>query len=225
MIIKDFPYYGCEDDEKFKFYIKKVIGGEYECSVDSLGANPIILDLGANIGSFAYWAAKRYPGSHIVSFEPHTKNCQNYLKKMRDSNIQPWFYTIVQAAVYPTDSETITLYESAVNDGMHSVSETMTNTEDPIGFQAKVIHPKSLPDAQLLKLDTEGCEVQILEEYLKSRTFRPFVISFEFHSMFDLTTLDELLEKDYILCSGKIVSPNLGTLNYVHKDLVEASLR
>lgn len=220
----DFPYHGCED-LNFKRHIEKVIAGEYATFLTSFRGRPTILDIGGNIGSFAYWALKQYPNAQVVAFEPSKKNCQSFMKNMRDANIQPWSYTLIQSVVLDRDDKFATIYKSEVNDGMHSTYSSMTNTENPESFQAPIMKPQDLPDCQILKMDTEGCEVEILKAYLGSHTNIPDVISFEFHNFLDQLTLDDLLQNDYIIASGKIVSPALGTLNYVHKDVVEAYYR
>ena len=35
---------------------------------------PLVIDLGANIGAFAAFARERWPGAHVVCFEPHPEN-------------------------------------------------------------------------------------------------------------------------------------------------------
>ena len=35
---------------------------------------PVILDIGANVGSFAAWALKRWPGAHVHCYEPLPDN-------------------------------------------------------------------------------------------------------------------------------------------------------
>jgi FkbM family methyltransferase len=34
----------------------------------------VILDIGANVGSFAAWALKRWPGAHVYCYEPLPNN-------------------------------------------------------------------------------------------------------------------------------------------------------
>ncbi len=55
--------------EAMHWAIKDVLEGEYECGFDGQGFD--ILDVGANVGSFAVWASLRWPGSRIGSYEPH----------------------------------------------------------------------------------------------------------------------------------------------------------
>jgi FkbM family methyltransferase len=50
-------------------HVQKVLGGEY----DVHGA-PMILDIGANVGSFAAWALQRWPRAHVHCYEPLPDN-------------------------------------------------------------------------------------------------------------------------------------------------------
>jgi hypothetical protein len=49
-------------------HVQKVLDGEYE--VPYRATRPVILDIGANVGSFAAWALKRWPGAHVHCYEP-----------------------------------------------------------------------------------------------------------------------------------------------------------
>lgn len=51
-------------------FLEKVFSGEYDVGI-YLPPKTRIIDLGANFGSFALWAAHRWPGSEIQAFEPH----------------------------------------------------------------------------------------------------------------------------------------------------------
>jgi FkbM family methyltransferase len=53
-------------------HVQKVLGGEYE--VPYRATRPVILDVGANVGSFAAWALKRWPGAHVHCYEPLPEN-------------------------------------------------------------------------------------------------------------------------------------------------------
>jgi len=46
-------------------HVQKVLRGEYEVSYQH--PHPVILDIGANVGSFAAWAMQRWPGCFIRS--------------------------------------------------------------------------------------------------------------------------------------------------------------
>jgi FkbM family methyltransferase len=53
-------------------HVQKVLGGEYD--IPYRHSAPVILDIGANVGSFAAWTLKRWPGCHVHCYEPLPDN-------------------------------------------------------------------------------------------------------------------------------------------------------
>jgi hypothetical protein len=66
----------------------------------------------------------------------------------------------------------------------------------------------------ILKLDTEGCEVPILRS-LASRLPRTGIIYVEFHSERDRMEIDRLVLPTHALFQGRIMKPYRGELCYV----------
>lgn len=219
MNIKSFPYHGCED-KTFKYFIDKVLKGEYDTSITDFSTTPVVLDLGANIGSYSYYIINKYKDVFVIAFEPSPKNCENYLKNIRESGILESRFKLIRSAVYP-EGDSIIIYESPTNCGMNSIHKSLANSDGSIQYNVPVTHPRDLPDCSILKMDTEGCEVQILKSYFETHKNRPAVVSFEFHSFMDRYELDNILGDDYILHTGKIIHHTIGTLNYLHKSVIE----
>jgi predicted RNA methylase len=53
-------------------HVQQVLGGEYD--VRYRATQPGILDIGANVGSFAAWALKRWPACYVHCYEPLPDN-------------------------------------------------------------------------------------------------------------------------------------------------------
>lgn len=60
-------------------HVQNVLDGEYDVPYRA----PIILDIGANIGSFALWAIERWPGCHVHCFEPLPDNFELLERNLR----------------------------------------------------------------------------------------------------------------------------------------------
>ena len=214
--MKKFKYIGA--DKFLKSHLIKVIEkGEYEVGDVRFDHNPTVLDLGANIGSYTYYIVNKYPGAHVIAFEPIPATVENYLENMKAVMMPAWNYRLMPCAVFPTDDKTLTMYLSKVNSGMNSFQKVLTNTAVAAKIQVPVVRPKYLPNCDILKMDIEGAEVPVLKEYLTTHP-KPAVVSFEFHYFADRCELEEILGDEYILVSGRITSPSMGTLNFVHKD-------
>jgi len=154
--------------EAMQWAIRDVLEGEYECGFD--GVDLDILDIGANVGSFALWAAARWPGSRVTSYEPHPGTFE-YLRRniglRRD--IIP-----VNAALFPGSRTTATFHSRYVGDGESGLAaysgETFVEGALAESYEVRVIDPASLPCADIVKIDIEGGEGDVLDHLDLSRT-------------------------------------------------------
>lgn len=204
----------CEIDPDMQKHLQRVLDGEY--GIAFTADYKTILDIGANIGSFTFWASQVFPNATIYAYEPNAKNCTAFKQNLTDSGIDASRYQLTQAAVTSKPEKSVTLYQGSVNCGMHSLSKALAG-QSVETFEALTVHPKDLPEVDFIKVDTEGCEVDILTAYLATGK-RPSQISFEFHSVDDRFSLENIMfTNDYILTSAGIGYPSLGTMNFVHK--------
>lgn len=188
-------------------HVLKVIKGEY--AVPLRLDKPVVLDIGANVGSFAIWATMFWPGCRVHCYEPSKDNfayLEKNIKKIRpNDDIQ-----LNNLAV--GDALKTKLFDGLNNCGERSLYDIGEQSE---GFEiVKTIDPMLLPQADVLKMDTEGSELDILER-ITSINYK--VIMFEYHSEQDRRTIDEML-KEYSLIGGEIRCLNRGVLKYIRND-------
>ena len=98
----------------------------------------------------------------------------------------------------------------------YDIGEQTTNT-----VEVETKAPDVLPKAHIVKIDTEGSEVDILAR-MASLDFDAIML--EYHSEANRRKIDALLQ-DYVLAGGHIRHPNRGTLKFAHKRLIEATRR
>jgi hypothetical protein len=79
----------------------------------------------------------------------------------------------------------------------------------------KVMSAKHLPQCDIIKIDTEGAEIEILENLVHF----PNIFLVEFHSAYNRRKIDELL-LDYTLIECTMRGWNYGILKYVKSSLV-----
>lgn len=155
---------------------------------------PRILDVGANIGAFAIWAAKRFPGAEITCYEPHPKMVQ----LCRDNVGTGWpKVEIVNAAVTGDGKGPVRLFDGLLNQGERTIhpiagAHAETCTEVP------AVAAETLPPCELLKVDTEGCEREILEHYPHMDGVK--VLMAEWHSGADYLWIKEFARKHDMIC-------------------------
>jgi FkbM family methyltransferase len=157
-----------EVPEAMHWAIKDVLEGEYETGHDGTGLD--ILDVGANVGSFALWASARWPGSRITSFEPHPGTFA-YLK--RNTEGRPGV-TPVNAALFPGGLKTATFTSRFAGDGESTLALYAADTFVPgaqgESYEVAVVDPTTLASPDIVKIDIEGGEGDVLDAIDLSKT-------------------------------------------------------
>jgi FkbM family methyltransferase len=154
--------------EAMHWAIKDVLEGEYEAGFDGVGLD--ILDVGANVGSFALWATARWPGSTVTSYEPHPGTFA-FLKRNTGGRRD---IVTVNAALFPGGQETATFLSRFAGDGESGLASYAGDTFLPGAmvetYEVAVIDPASLPSADIVKIDIEGGEGDVLDHLDLSAT-------------------------------------------------------
>lgn len=197
-------------EESLRPHLEKLFLGEYEIPLFFM--NPTILDIGANIGAFALWAQHRFPGAKIHCYEPHPESFK--LLETNTAYIKPNLHNYAVGLNVGMK----VLYAGKNNSGEASLKEGCRGVDLLRGVHVEVRHPEVLPEADILKMDTEGCEVEILTELLnRGRKFK--AVLFEYHNEDDRANLDGMLKADYFLVGAEVHNVGRGTLRYVHKEV------
>ncbi|MEH2267591.1 MAG: FkbM family methyltransferase [Nostoc sp.] len=174
--------------------INEVLEGEYESGY--FGENLTILDIGANIGSFAVWANMRWPKSKIYAFEPHPETFQLLTKNLENlDNI-----ICHNVAVYPSNKQKEPFYARFAGDGESGLVAYMNKAFDNLSenniIEVPVFHTHKLPQADIVKIDTEGAEFQILSNMNLSEVS---LILLEYHYVQDRDNIKNLLRENFVL--------------------------
>jgi len=199
-------------------HLIKVLQGEYNIPITI--QNPLILDIGSNVGSFMTWVlTKKYiewSNPVIYCYEPMKKNFE-YLKKNKlhlgnsGYNIKN-IHLINNAVGNPKNAK---LFHGKNNCGEASFYDI--GEQNISNFElVETIGANLLPKAHIVKIDTEGSEIDII----KNLQFKPIIIMLEYHSETDRRAIDNILT-DYILyecvvsrCASKHNSR--GIVKYIH---------
>ena len=183
-----------EFPDEMDWAIIEVLNGEYESGY--FGKNLIVLDLGANIGSFSIWANLRWPNSQIHAYEPHPETFKTLTRNVAEhSNI-----TCHNAAVYPSDQSRELFWSRYTGDGESGLVDYISEyfedlTQDHI-FEVPILPPRNLPLCDVVKLDVEGAEVLILENMNLEQVS---LVLAEYHSDENRDRIKELLCRDFII--------------------------
>lgn len=194
-------------EPRMRPHLEKVFSGEYDVPV-SIQA-PVILDLGANAGAFSIWATHRWPDSTVFAYEPHPKSFEFFRgNTLGYVNIKGYNWGVGTPGMR-------ILREGRWNSGEASFH---LGDEGTTGHTCEVREPASLPTADILKLDVEGCEMEILKPLIEGgRKF--YLILLEYHKEELRREIDALL-RDYTLIGAEVTDVRgRGLLKYVRTDL------
>ena len=185
-------------------HVGKIFQGEYAVGkVD----NPYIIDIGANVGGFAVWAHEYFNNAKIDCYEPIKANYDILRQNIEGTDI-----AVRNIAIGKDDGERMMYY------GLHNCGEaSMFQGEEQRqeGEMVKVMSAKHLPQCDIIKIDTEGAEIEILENLVHF----PNIFLVEFHSAYNRRKIDELL-LDYTLIECTMRGWNYGILKYVKSSLM-----
>ncbi len=151
--------------------------------------NLIIFDVGANIGNYSCEVFKINPSATIYAFEPHPKTFQKLIENVQHSNFFPNNFAVGHVA------GTLSLYDYEDNDGSSHASlfkDVIETIHKARSVEHKVsvitldafIKNKSIDMIDLLKIDTEGNELNVIKGILENLSSgRVKAIHFEFNEM------------------------------------------
>lgn len=162
-----------------------------------------ILDIGANIGAFAQRAHNAWPQAHIVCCEPMPFNVCRLRRNVFAGA------TIISAAVREFSGvDEIFIGDNFVTGGFCQLGR---QTQQKILVEC--IAAKELPSCELVKIDTEGCEVEILRNLLLGKTHAVFL---EHHSRVDAETIKAMLAGEFDLV-GSDSGEAVGTFAFLRR--------
>ena len=156
----------------------------------------IVVDIGANIGTFSIYAAKVCAASRVISFEPFAENYR-LLNKNVEANQLRMVTCVNQAVAGKRACRTLNL--DSRDSGSHSlVSGSFEHTTEVecCTFQ-DIFERFGVDRIDYLKMDCEGAEYEILESATSSHLQRIGRISMEYHDVPNRKPedLDRLLRK------------------------------
>jgi FkbM family methyltransferase len=147
-----------------------------------IGPGETIIDIGANIGVFATFAATRAAGVRVFSYEPFPEN----VKWLRN-NINKSGLTNVQVFQQAVSGNTGLRYLQVNSDNwiVHSLFGETTTTQpglqiDSVSFD-DIMSKEHIDRCDLLKLDCEGSEYEILQRCAPETLKRVRRIVGEYH--------------------------------------------
>lgn len=207
------PKFRCPKD--MQWHLQKVFDGEYD--IPLAGDAYRIIDLGANCGAFAIWAAHRWPGSEIFCYEPIPDTFEYLRQNVAKLKGQAESIRIFEAAITGTGPGYAQMSIGVNNCGEASLHNMQVDSG--VFVTVPTLPPSSLTLAHILKLDVEGSELGILEQLVgvEQRTY--WAILVEYHSPEIRLGIEQLLAPKYRLVKADVASPFRGTICYMNQKI------
>lgn len=178
---------------------------DYSPNLEFTGGSPLVLDIGANVGAFALLAKIRWPNARFVCYEPDPLTFA-----FLDTNVG-WFAKTHCAAVVNT-SWPVILERGAETRLCSSVKVLYDANSKSETVEIGTMLASELPQADIVKIDTEGSETGIVGGLIDKL---PKLLMVEYHSEAARVGITSLLTGKMTLVGHKFDAPNLGVLHYL----------
>src|SRR5215831_18411504 len=122
----------------------------------------VILDIGANIGLFALFAARSAPQAQIIAIEPFPSNFSRLLENLSVNNLAARVGCLNYAATGHQGTRTMSTACGCSQRRRLSVADDDSCVEVPGRTLEQLMDEGSLPTVDLLKMDIEGSEYEVI---------------------------------------------------------------
>ena len=209
----------CFDNCLSRVTCETILSGKTYPRIPFVGDVGVVMDVGANVGAASVFFSLSYPDATIFAFEPASLP-YGLLATNTEAHAN---VHINNFGLYSADLE-VPLYRGKYEPGMSSITKSMsTRGESDVIMLRSVrdwLAENSISSVDVLKVDTEGCEVPILEA-MSDLLPRVKVIYLEYHNDGDRKEFDRILGETHLLAHG-LMMVHLGEVAYVAKDVVRS---
>jgi FkbM family methyltransferase len=177
----------------------------------------IIIDIGANVGATAVFFQSNFPAAEIFCYEPSAINYRYLSLNTRNfKNIRTFPYGLFNKSTEMVMYQGF--HQSAENSVILSIETTKETEKIRLESFSQELSRQNIEKISILKLDTEGCEIPILED-LTGKLNIIDIMYIEYHSEKDRLKLDQMLSQEFILFFSAALRPHRGNLLYISKRL------
>jgi FkbM family methyltransferase len=216
------PFYLFDTPLGHRVFENVVTGKSYPLQ-PAFGEVRTILDIGANVGAASLYFALNYPHARVLAYEPAPLS---YALLARNTQGLPRVEAF-NIGLADEDRRAF-LYLGHQDSVTNSVCSSPENTSAAVEVELRaaraVLAEQGVEAVDILKLDTEGCEVPILRS-LASLIPRLGVVFVEYHDEEDRREIDRLLGKTHVLYQGQVLGPHRGEFCYLARSRLPPGFR
>jgi FkbM family methyltransferase len=209
----------CFDNDLSRLACETILAGNTYRAIPFVRDVSVVIDIGANVGAAAVFFSLSYPDATIFAFEPASRPFE-LLRANTDArpNVHAHNFGLYSSNVQ------VPLYHGTYDSVMSSVAKSESTREESelvtLRSVREWLEENSISAIDILKIDTEGCEVPILEA-LRDLLPSVKVIHLEYHSDDDRKEFDRLLGDTHLLMFGQMLV-HLGEVTYVARDAIQS---
>jgi FkbM family methyltransferase len=166
---------------------------DYDVPGMNWSAARTILDVGANVGSFTIWAARRSPGARLVAIEPNPETFSLLEANIRENGLQDRVMAINAAVGLSAGLRSLEFVAHSL--GTRLARDGTTGPTIRVQTLEGILVEAGLDYVDFLKMDCEGMEYVVLGGAGAEGLRAVRVIACEYHAVegHDVNELDELL--------------------------------
>lgn len=177
-----------------------------------------IIDIGAHVGASTIFFRHAYPQVPILCFEP-CEETREFLEK----NTAP----LGDIEIFPFGLAKEERETKLFHGRLHSMQNSTHSSVEVDGSDFEVIQLKAanellssrIADGSLIKIDTEGCEVEILES-LSLHYEKLSLIYLEYHSESARRKIDQMLANTHSLLFSQALQLHRGNVTYIANNAI-----
>jgi FkbM family methyltransferase len=203
--------------------LEEVVTGKSYPLQPAFGEVRTILDIGANVGAATLYFAVNYPGARVLAYEPAPLSYALLARNIRGlPGVEAFNFGLAD------EDRRALLYLGQQDSVTNSVCSSPENTSAAVEVQLRaagaVLAEQGVKAVDILKLDTEGCEVPILRS-LAGLLPHVGVLFVEYHDEEDRREIDRLLGGTHVLCQGRILALHRGEFCYLARSRLPPGFR
>ena len=142
-----------------------------------------ILDVGANIGCFAVYAAQRCPGARIICYEPEPRNFDSLVRNLRINELADRVSAFPYAVASGDRQRELAVTQESLRNSFHIVPRDARRETVNCTTLSEILEIQKLDAVDLLKMNCEGAEHEILEGCASADLKRITNIRLEYHNL------------------------------------------
>ena len=210
------------DRSNARGHLIKVLSGEAYVLPEAGTFRPTkIIDIGANVGASAIFFHHAFPEVPVICYEPSQENLA-YLKR----NLPQIPHTeIIECGLSNRDG-VAQLFHGKLHGLQHSIHPSIEVDQSDFEIiqlrnAATELHSKIIPGT-LVKIDTEGCEMEILQA-VAHELKNIALIYLEYHSEQQRRDIDAIFASTHCLLCSNALQVHRGNVAYISNDAMAAN--